>query len=190
MHSTFDSRFIVENQQAIIKDCKYAVEKFNKLFPSTNTTSSTNSSESLHYNHQEGYLLYNIFCLTAPSPRFHDMFQFLTQIIFRYCQGDCLYLQAWINFQTMDAVLDWHSHTGYDYHGYICIDPKDTITEFESYAIENKTGLIYIGPCQEKHRVVTKKPFEGVRITIGFDIIRPSDMRISNLGFLPIYKTV
>jgi hypothetical protein len=106
-----------------------------------------------------------------------------------------LWMQAWINHLRYDEidVLAWHGHD-FPYHGYISIDPKETETVFDEYRIENKVGQIYLGPGHRMHKVESTRPFDGVRTTIGFDIVdlNESDMVTyierpwTNMSFIPL----
>ena len=96
-----------------------------------------------------------------------------------------MWMQAWLNYHNHDQVLGWHNHD-WDYHGYISIDPKNTVTEFRDYKIENKVGQIYFGLGQREHRVVCLDEFSDTRLTIGFDV--SLDLFAGNgcLGMLPV----
>ena len=182
----YKSEYVTSHKSALIRDCKYAHSKFTAAFPNTNSTASTNVAECLKYRNHQGYLLYNAFSLAAPSPHFHELYRDLLYVIKDFVPDRNLYIQAWLNFQTPDEVLGWHTHDGYKYHGYISIDPKSTTTEFEGYEIQNKVCQIYIGKAFTRHRVVNNRAFSGRRITIGFDIIDPGEFQISNRGFIPL----
>ena len=78
-------------------------------------------------------------------------------------------MQSWLNYHYPNEVLGWHNHF-WDYHGYICIEPKKTTTVFENYQIENEVGHIYIGPGNREHMVVVNEDFKEPRITLGFDV--------------------
>lgn len=188
IHKTRISEYILANQADIIEGCLYSLKKINIVFPDTNSTLSTTKAELNRYSNHSGYKLYNLFAVAAPNAAFFDLFQELVDFIFSSCQEDKLYVQAWLNCQPNEELLDWHRHSGYLLHGYICIDPKDTLTEFETFEIENKIGLMYVGECGEQHRVVSRNNFEGFRLTIGFDAIRPSEMQFDNMGFIPISR--
>jgi len=96
-------------------------------------------------------------------------------------------MQSWLNFHSSDEVLKKHSHE-WPFHGYISVDPKSTTTVFEKYEIENKIGQIYIGPGGKgyEHYVRVNNPYEGKRITIGFDITDIPNRGYKNLGLTPI----
>ena len=96
-----------------------------------------------------------------------------------------MWMQAWLNYHNHNQVLGWHNHD-WDYHGYISIDPKNTITEFRDYKIENKVGQIYFGPGQREHRVVCLDEFSDTRLTIGFDISLDLISENGCLGMLPV----
>ena len=79
-------------------------------------------------------------------------------------------MQSWLNFHKHDEVLDWHNHT-WPYHGYICIEPQETTTVFEEYEIKNEIGNIYFGSGFKPHKVRNDTQFDGIRMTIGFDVL-------------------
>jgi hypothetical protein len=83
-------------------------------------------------------------------------------------------MQCWLNYHHSNEVLDWHNHA-WDYHGYICIDPKKTRTVFREYEIVNQIGNIYIGPGNREHKVVVDEDYSSPRITLGFDIMVNND---------------
>ncbi len=152
----YQSEFIPNNHQMILDDIKIAHDFFLKEFPGLNST--------------DAYSKYNIFSLTAPSTSFYQIYVELRNLV-RSQLGETrpLWFQAWINHHSPLEVLNWHHHE-FDYHGYISIDPKNTITEFEGYSIENKIGQFYFGPGYRKHRVIVNEDYQGPRLTIGFDI--------------------
>lgn len=117
------------------------------------------------------YYMYNIFGVTSPSLHFYCIFKELKKIIFENVNSDKIWLQSWLNYHTQEQILDWHNHKA-PYHGYICIEPQDTTTEFESgWNISNECGNIYFGPGKTMHRVVNNSSYSGIRITLGYDII-------------------
>ncbi len=152
----YQSKYIVDNQRQLFDDIDQAHINFKRLFPDADSTWS--------------YTKYNIFVLTAPSTAFYGLYKELCGLIRQQLGPDRpLWMQAWINYHRPEQVLDWHEH-GYEFHGYISLDPKQTRTVFENYTIENKTGQIYFGPGSRKHKVEVIEPFEGHRTTIGFDV--------------------
>jgi hypothetical protein len=176
----YQSQFIVDNQADIIQDLQIAHAHFEKLFPDRESTWS--------------YNLYNIFSLTAPSTNFYQIYKELRTLV-RSELGNTrpLWFQAWLNYHKPNEVLDWHDHT-FEYHGYISIDPKKTNTVFENYSIENKVGQIYFAPGYRRHKVEVLEPFEGERITIGFDIqtipdqpyVKYTERPWKNLSLIPL----
>jgi hypothetical protein len=177
----YQSDYIVKNQRQLFDDIDQAHVNFKRLFPSNDSTWS--------------YDKYNIFSLTAPSTAFYSLYKELCGVVRQQLGFDRpLWMQAWINYHTSDELLDWHEHA-FDYHGYISIDPKNTITRFSDYTIENKIGQIYFGPGNRQHKVEAVTPFEGVRTTIGYDIHTiPSSPYIReyierpfiNMGLIPV----
>lgn len=177
----FQSEFIENNIDDIKVDLDIAHRILTQIFPDKDTTWA--------------YGFYNIFSITSPSTNFYKIYKELSDLIRNNLKTDePLWIQAWLNYHTSDQLLKWHTH-GYPYHGYICIDPKDTITVFEDYTIENKIGQIYFGHGNIYHRVEAVKPFDGHRITIGFDVhMLPKQNLVSNyierpyrdLGIIPL----
>lgn len=119
------------------------------------------------------YYLYNIFSVSSPSIHFWNIFKYVRDIIKDNVPDERMWFQAWLNYHDHSNVLGWHNHSA-PYHGYICIEPQDTITDFGDWEIENKSGNIYFGSGGIKHRVVNKSFYTGKRITIGFDLIPES----------------
>ena len=182
-HKIYKLNYIVNNHENFLVECKKAYNHFVKTF---NTKDST-----WHYTK------YNVFCLTSTSLLFYNLFKELNSIIRDYVQTDQpLWLQSWLNYHNLNIVenkLKLHSHQGH-YHGYICIDPKDTNTIFKNgLSIKNNIGQIYLGPGRQSdptrgydHRVVVNSPYEGPRITLGFDVKTDPDEILSHQGWIPL----
>ena len=175
-YSLYNTPFIVNNQTFIIKSVDEAYSRFMNL--------SNNADSTWSYNK------YNIFSLSAGNHYFYTMYQLIVAAI-RDRVGDDrpLWMQCWLNYHKEDEVLNWHGHSeDYLVHGYLSIDPKDTVTEFKEFMIENKIGNLYIGRTgvEKEHRVVVKKPYDGYRITIAFDVIDYNGKLATNLSFIPI----
>jgi len=177
--------YIEENQDHFIEYANLAHERFKFAFGNKKISSTW------------FYRYYNIACLTLGSKLYYKMNYDLQKLIREHSKTKKeLWYQSWLNFHKQDEVLDWHNHPECLFHGYISIDPKETETEFENYKIKNKTGNIYIGDGQLKHKVNVLKPFEGNRITIAFDVISEDQIEVLykkyglidiNLGFIPIF---
>lgn len=151
--------YIKENLPDIIHHLEIAHAAFERMFPNLDSTWAYNK--------------YNIFSLTGPSSHFYKIFQEIRKIARANCGDEHeLWMQSWINYMSYEEIdrLDWHGHA-FDYHGYVCIDPKKTYTVFKEYQIENKIGQIYFGPGYRHHKVQAIEPYEGKRITLGFDIV-------------------
>ena len=133
----------------------------------------------------ELYNTYNVFSLTSGSLCFYNLYKELTSIIRTEIPEGPLWLQSWINIHQKDTVLDWHNHY-WPYHGYISIEPQDTVTEFKDYEIKNKIGQIYFGPGHRLHRVKNLSDYSGERITIGFDVTDDPIMNTDCFGFIPV----
>lgn len=156
-YKIFKYQYIVDQQKFFIEDIEIALKTFYNFF---NTNDYT-------WN----YKFYNTFCITSASLLFYNLFSTLKFII-RDFVGDQrpLWVQSWINYHQYNELLDWHNHY-WPYHGYICIDPKDSQTVFENYNIKNEIGNIYIGRGYKKHKVICNDNFTKSRITIGFDVL-------------------
>ena len=162
----YQSKYIEENLLEILIDIDIAYQAFKQQFPEIDST--------------WGYSRYNIFALTAPSNTFYQIYQELRNLI-RTQLGTTqpLWFQSWLNYHTSDQLLERHTHE-FDYHGYISIDPKNTITIFDDYTIENKIGQIYFGPGNKFHKVESLEEFNGARITLGFDVHSLPDNKLAN----------
>ena len=149
-----------------------AHQKFKNIFGNKDSTWS--------------YKDYNVFCLTASSVHFYNIYKDLISVIKMYNDKDeMLWFQSWLNFHKQDDVLKWHDHY-WDFHGYISIDPKDTITEFREYSVKNEIGNIYIGPCNREHCVKVLSPYTGERLTLGFDIQKKQNIDNGLMSLMPI----
>ena len=152
----YNSSFIAQNHSVFVEKCGIAYNKITNKFKNKNTT--------------ETYKEYNIFSIMAGCPYFFKLYKQLQKVIRVYSLDDSpLWMQAWLNYHNENEVLDWHNHW-WPYHGYVSIDPHETITEFKKFKIINKIGNIYIGPGLNQHRVVVNKNFPRPRITLGFDV--------------------
>lgn len=137
--------------------------------------------------------LYNIFSYTSGNPHFYILYKQIAAAVREYTNNPDrpMWIQAWINYHKPNEVLPWHAHDGTLLHGYISIDPKNTVTQFLNYTIENKIGLLYLGrPGPEyRHQVVVREPYEGYRVTLAFDIIDDTDISSTtylNPSFIPL----
>ena len=180
-YSLYQIDSVVENKKEWISDCYKAFFRFNVLFPDSSSTWKFRD--------------YNTFNLTAGSLLFYDLFKKLKTIIREFENSDDpLWMQSWINFHSAEEVLNMHNHVDSKFHGYLNIEPFNTTTSFSDYAIQNKTGLLYIGPSYKFHEVIVNEPFDKKRITIGFDVLNVSntnkiliqDKNQLNLSLMPI----
>jgi hypothetical protein len=171
-YKVFSSDFVKQNQATLMNDVRVGMEKFRDNFGTSDSTYT--------------YSKYNVFSLTATSLAFYALYKDLNFAIKDYMStSDPVWFQSWINFHKTDEVLKWHDHE-FPFHGYITIDPKNTVTEFENYQIKNEVGNIYIGPGHRPHRVNVIEPFNGERVTLGFDLITKGNDKINLLGLIPI----
>ena len=143
------------------------------------------------------YKYYNCVSLLVGSIYYYKMFEDVFKIVRKYSNTkQPLWFQCWLNFHKKNDLLKWHNHEESLFHGYICIDPKNTETVFQNYTIKNQTGNVYIGPSYRYHKVVSKKDYKDERITIAFDIIDEKSIKKLykkygevdiNTSFLPLY---
>jgi len=180
---------IKDNHNHFLHDCKISFDKIKSLTNSEDTTWNYNK--------------YNIFQITYGSLNFYHLFKEFNHFIRNFIGDDRpLWFQAWLNYHTTDEILykklgkkiGYHFHNS-PYHGYISIDPQNTITKFKNgLQIENKVGQIYIGPGNANKNLVDKDSFNhfvdiispslNPRITIGFDV--SDEYTYSNNNAIPI----
>ena len=179
IYRLYHSPFVVEYQKSIIEDAEIAFTVYQMLFDKSGLGTTWD------------YNRYNIFSLTARSVYFYVLYQQIVAAIRDYIGDDRpLWMECWMNHHRPDEVLDWHHHgSTYLLHGYLSVDPKNTVTEFKTFSIENKPGNLYLGISGKGmlHRVVVKEPYEGYRITIAFNVIDHAPYNAeANLSFIPI----
>ena len=156
--------YIRDDFVGFLNDCEDAKERFSNLFPETSST--------------WGYKAYNIFSLTSGSLRFYKLFNDTKKIVREYLKTDePLWLQSWLNYHTMDEVLDWHIHYDCSAHGYVSINPMKTKTVFENFAVDNEIGKLYIGEPLVEHKVEVLESYYLPRITIAFDVLAESNYK-------------
>lgn len=181
-YNLYQFDYILKNKQHFIKDAELAQERFLYNFPSMSSTKM--------------YRYYNFFSLTAGSISYSVMFRHIKDVVRDYCNHDKpLWLQSWINFHRSNQLLDWHQHSDSTFHGYVCIEPKDSTTIFSNYTVKNAIGQIYIGPSYVPHKVISNTEFDDIRITLGFDIFDLTSMKTMydnygavdiNIGMIPL----
>jgi len=170
-YKLYKSKIIVDNKIEIIKNIYNIQQKITKNLNTNETTWS--------------YSKYNFFQMSCPEINCYYLYKELKKIIRDYVNHNRpLWFQSWLNFHMPDQVLDWHNHY-WPYHGYICVDAKNTKTIFEDYEILNEDGNIYIGLGNKKHKVEVLKNYNTPRITIGFDVTESDDIFQYN-SFLPL----
>ena len=175
-YNLYQSNLIKNNHQVFINDCSVA---YKCLKDDLNIKDST-----------WDFYKYNIFAVTSSSILFYNLYRELNYHIRSYVGNDRpLWMQSWLNYHEEDNTLltslgnkkGFHGH-GSLYHGYISIDPQNTITKFRNgLEIPNKIGQLYLGPGANSsitpppedpwdHYVKALTPFLKPRITIAFDI--------------------
>jgi hypothetical protein len=167
----YQSTVIKNHHKKIISEINLSYDKFVK---NLNNKDINTLAYSVHKNENNSFVsgISNVFSLMSPSILFHDLYTELRDIIKDYLgENKKLYLDCWLNYFHYDTekILCWHSHAS-SYHGYISLDPQNSITDFGDYQINNEIGQIYIGLGNQKHRVLCEKKHETPRITIGFDV--------------------
>lgn len=171
-YNVYQSELIKNNHNQFVLEINNAVAVFNKEFGNKDSTWD--------------YRFYNAFSLTAPSLLFYNLFSELKTVIRDYAgHNKPLWMQSWINFHMPNQVLKWHDHD-WPFHGYIAIDPKDTITVFENYTIKNEVGNIYIGPGKRMHTVKVLNEYDTPRITIGYDVTDQPNIPGGTFSLIPI----
>ena len=170
------SNLILDHHNDFVQICTSIYSYLNKQYDTPDTTWV--------------YDKYNIFNLTSGNILFYKLYQELNYHI-RSFVGDNrpLWLQSWVNYHSQEDTLKkslgeeqgFHGHNA-KYHGYISIDPQNTITIFRNgLEIPNKIGQLYLGPGANSsitpppedpwdHYVKALTPFLKPRITIAFDI--------------------
>jgi len=188
-YNLYQSNLIKNNHQVFINDCSVA---YKCLKDDLNIKDST-----------WDFYKYNIFAVTSSSILFYNLYRELNYHIRSYVGNDRpLWMQSWLNYHEEDNTLltslgnkkGFHGH-GSLYHGYISIDPQNTITKFRNgLEIENKIGQVYIGPAKNTnkpgeypfdHYVEIISPSTSPRITIAFDLEAKID-KILNSNYIPI----
>jgi len=157
-YKVYESKLIQDKHTTFLRDTDVAFDKLQKM--------SENKDKTWLYDK------YNFFNLVGGSSEYYDLFQELKWCIRHFTDyKGRLWMYCWLNYHEQEAIgsLKWHNHTDL-WHGYIAIDPKNTTTQFKEWEIQNKIGQIYIGPGNKDHRVLVNEPYEGPRITLGFNV--------------------
>ena len=174
-YKTYISKTVTNDLKSFIENCDTARAVFEDRFGKKADTTWD-------------YDKYNIFVITCNSLLFYNLYKELRDFIRDYIGDDRpLWIQSWLNYHKSDQVLKKHHHS-FTYHGYISIDPKDTTTVFKNFEIKNLPGQVYIGPGgkEYEHSVRVDKPYDGNRITLGFDISPIPNLITLNQGFIPL----
>ena len=181
-YSLYQCDYIIKNKDRFIEDAYIAKERFKFNYPEKSSTWF--------------YRYYNATSLFFGSVYYFNFLKNFKKLIRKYVNTrDPLWYQMWLNFDDNNSLLDWHNHQECLIHGYVSIEPQNTITKFEEYEIKNKIGNIYIGKPYKLHKVVSLDFFKDKRITLGFDIIDKHNINIIykkkgyidiNLSFIPI----
>lgn len=179
-YKIYRSDVIVKNQPEMIDK----INESHKVL--TDRYSMVTGFNSGTFNSTFLYRTYNVFALTGQSELFYELYKdLITLIKLNLRDKKYLWFQSWLNFHRPEQVLNWHNHA-WPFHGYISIDPKKTQTVFREYTITNEVGNIYFGPGHREHKVEILEPFEGNRITLGFDVeYRPAPSN-TLLSLIPV----
>jgi hypothetical protein len=193
--SIFDIPYIRDNQTEIISHCEHAFHRIKECISAWKDIpydSITGRDVTMYYG------LYSIYSIAAPSEHFYNIYLALTECVNLYFETYSItkpkqvWIQSWLNNHKNSEVLEKHKH-GFDLHGYISIDPRDTETVFfdgedhnkELYKVTNNPGKLYLGPGDRPHYVNNLTNWSGQRFTLGFDVIQ-SPTTLYNLGAIPI----
>ena len=175
----YRSHEIIEHKEEFIRQIESSRRSLRAIYPDIDST--------------WGYNVYNLFAISAGYELFYNLYQDLQTITREFLQTDePLWMQSWANYQWENDVLDWHTHFDWKCHGYISIEPHDSITMFHGFDIVNEVGNIYIGPTDVPHKVYIKRPLDSPRITCGFDIadmptlLDMQERDAVNISFMPI----
>lgn len=175
----------IVKSEAVLKNRHLLIKQLRDAHTNLGFSSST-----------EAYHKYNIFGSLGGSRAGWHLYRELVTNIKRICGGsNPIWMQAWLNFDMPNEVLDWHTHE-WMLHGYVSIDCKKTRTIFRhnrpekgddhiDYAIDNEDGNIYIGPGNRWHKVEVLESYETPRITIAFDVTNVPKLS-KNLGLMPV----
>ena len=187
LYNLYEIEYIAENQEDIVKDCFTAVKKINEFV----------EAETINKDTTWYYTRYNVFSIMPGNIHFFKIFKELQKCVKHYFNynkisfEEQLWIQSWLNHHTHDTVLSRHNHWS-PVHGYLSINPQDTETVFyhndfdtsEMFAVQNRPGLVYLGPGKREHSVRNLKEYEGTRFTIGFDI--DDNDSTEHLGMIPL----
>ena len=182
--SLYKSEVVLKQPEELKQQVARAYRLFKNTFPNHDSTLSQTEAQS-------GFSFYNVFALTSPSPLFWLLFKDIRTVVRTQLQTDePLWMQCWFNYHEPHQVLKWHDHH-FPYHGYVSIDPKDSTTLFKEgdikYEIKNEIGNIYFGKGWDRmHMVRVDSPYEGKRITLGFDIICQPDVPDDQFSIIPL----
>jgi hypothetical protein len=178
-YKVYSSSEIIDKKDEFIREIESSRNSLNAIYPDIDST--------------WGYNVYNLFAISAGYKMFYNLYKDLQYIVRDYLQTDePLWMQSWANYQYENDLLDWHAHFDWACHGYISIDPKDSVTMFENFEIKNEVGNIYIGPSDVQHKVYSNGQYEGHRITCGYDIgteetlLAMQERNAINISFMPI----
>ena len=180
-YKLIQSEYVVTHQQEFIRDLSYSAKSLYKY--GILDTSLKHGS----------YTQYNVFGVTSPSPHMYQLFTEIRNAAREIQPTGKLWLQSWLNHHYENELLGWHNHSS-TWHGYVSIEPWNTVTEFDDFKIINKIGQIYIGPGGLRHRVVSLDdgPFLDKRITVAFDIMTEENftggdiLPTENYGCIPL----
>ena len=187
-YKLYQSDLIVKNHVLFVNEC---VKLYNLLKERYNISDTT-----------WAYFKYNIFIESSTSILFYKLYKELNYYIKDFIKDDRpMWIQSWLNYHLDDNHLQeslgdkigFHGHNS-TYHGYISIDPQDTITKFRNgLEVKNKIGQFYIGPGNQgdeknntwDHYIDTISPSHSPRITIAFDLVTEQNV-VVNPSHFPI----
>jgi hypothetical protein len=187
-HKLYQSDLIIKNHGLFVKECFKCYNLLKERYNISDTTWA--------------YSKYNIFVETSTSILFYKLYKELNYYIRDFIKDDRpLWMKSWLNYhpdnnhlqKSLGNKAGFHFHDS-SYHGYISIDPQDTVTKFRNgLEVKNKIGQLYIGPGNQgnqendswDHYIDITSPSFNPRITIAFDLIVEHNA-ITNPNHLPI----
>lgn len=164
-YNLYQSKTINDNKKEFVRRSRLVHDLWKVLYGDDNPSSTWS------------YNSYNLFALATGDELFYGLYKEIRDAVRDFTGSDePMWMQSWLNYHTTGDLLKTHNHV-WDFHGYVSVDPKKTHTVFMDTSIQNKVGQIYVGKGHREHYVEADEPFDGMRITIGFDVhTKPLEM--------------
>lgn len=175
-YKLYHSPWIADHWQDVVRDCDAIYKELGK------------KSALTQYDYSLGEPFNFLYAIGGASKSFYYLFREMVEVVklnFDIATNP-VWITCWSNYQEVHEIYPKPHEHSYVAHGYVSIDPKITETKFPDYSINNKIGQIYFGPGYREHFVKVLQPFEGKRLTIGFEI---SDQELpigSQFSLMPV----